>query len=142
MGSLPAASADGPSLACSCSTGPRQQWALGGHAPRAQSSPTLCSPLDCSPPGSSVHGIFPARLLEWVALSSSRGIFPSQGLNVHLLCLLHCRQILYLLSHWESPVLYMSIELGVIRQPDSVMMFGQTPIQMSLCRFIFCEINI
>ena len=32
----------------------------------------LCNPLDCSPPGSSVHGIFQARMLEWVAISSSR----------------------------------------------------------------------
>ena len=33
----------------------------------------LCNPVDCSPPGSSVHGIFQARILEWVAISSSRG---------------------------------------------------------------------
>ena len=37
-----------------------------------QSSPTLCNPIDCSPPCSSVHGIFPARIMEWVATSSSR----------------------------------------------------------------------
>ena len=34
---------------------------------RAQSCLTLCDPMDCSPPGSSVHGIFQARILEWVA---------------------------------------------------------------------------
>ena len=39
----------------------------------AQSCPTLCSPMDCSLPGSSVHGIFQARVLEWVAISFSRG---------------------------------------------------------------------
>ena len=39
----------------------------------AQSCPTLCNPMDCSPPGSSVHGIFQARILEWVDISSSRG---------------------------------------------------------------------
>ena len=38
----------------------------------AQSCPTLCDPLDCSPPGFSVHGISQARLLEWVAISFSR----------------------------------------------------------------------
>ena len=38
-----------------------------------RSCPTLCDPMDCSPPGSSVHGIFQARVLEWVAISSSRG---------------------------------------------------------------------
>ena len=38
----------------------------------AQSCPTLCEPMDCSLPGSSVHGIFQARTLEWAAISSSR----------------------------------------------------------------------
>ena len=37
----------------------------------AQSCPTLCDPIDCGPPGSSVHGILQARILEWVAISSS-----------------------------------------------------------------------
>ena len=41
----------------------------------AQSCPTLCDPIDCGPPGSSVHGIFQARILEWVAISYSRGSF-------------------------------------------------------------------
>ena len=53
------------------------------------SCPTLCNPMDCSPPNSSVHGIFHARTLEWVAMPSSRGIFPIQVLNPHLLCRLH-----------------------------------------------------
>ena len=39
----------------------------------AQSCPTLCDPVDCSPPGSSVHGVLQARILEWVAISFSRG---------------------------------------------------------------------
>ena len=39
----------------------------------AQSCPTLCDPMDCSLLGSSVHGIFQARVLEWVAISFSRG---------------------------------------------------------------------
>ena len=38
-----------------------------------QSRLTLCDPVDYSPPGSSVHGILQARILEWVAISSSRG---------------------------------------------------------------------
>ena len=40
--------------------------------------PTLCDPMDCSPPGSSVHRIFQARILEWVAISSSRGSSPPE----------------------------------------------------------------
>jgi len=39
----------------------------------AQSCPTLFNPMDCSPPGSSVHGILQARILEWVAIPFSRG---------------------------------------------------------------------
>ena len=38
----------------------------------AQSCLTLCDPMDCSPPGSSIHGIFQARILEWVAIPFSR----------------------------------------------------------------------
>ena len=38
----------------------------------AQSWPTLCDPVDCSPPGSSIHGLLQARILEWVAISFSR----------------------------------------------------------------------
>ena len=45
--------------------------------------------------------ILHARILEWVAMPSSRGIFPDQGLNPGLP---HCRQILYQLSHQGSPI--------------------------------------
>ena len=55
--------------------------------------------MGCSLPGSSVHGIFQARILEWVAISFSRRIFPTQGSNLGLL---HCRQMLYHLSHQGS----------------------------------------
>ena len=67
----------------------------------AQLCLTLCDPMDCSPPGSSVHGILQARILEWVVISFSRG--SSQPRNANL-GLLHCRQILYCLSHLGSPV--------------------------------------
>ena len=40
----------------------------------AQSSPPLCNPIDCSLPGSSVHGILQARTLEWVAMPSSKDL--------------------------------------------------------------------
>ena len=59
----------------------------------AQSCPTLCNPVDCILLHSSIHGIFQARVLEWVAISFSRGSNP--GLS-------HCRQTLYL-SHQGRP---------------------------------------
>ena len=64
--------------------------------------PTLLWPHGRSPPGSSVLGIFWARILEWVAISSSRGIFLTQGSNPHLLHLLHWQVDSLLLSHLGS----------------------------------------
>ena len=45
------------------------------YAKSLQSCPTLCKAMDCSPPGSSVHGILQARILEWVAMPSCRGSY-------------------------------------------------------------------
>ena len=59
---------------------------------RSQLCPTLCDPMDCSLPGSSVHRILQARILEWVAMSFFQGIFPDQGSNLGLL---YYMQILY-----------------------------------------------
>ena len=60
------------------------------HAKLLQLCPTLCDPMDYSPPGSSVHGIHQARVLEWVATHSLlQGIFPTQGPDPSLLRLLH-----------------------------------------------------
>ena len=42
----------------------------------AQSCLTICDPMDCSPPGSSIHGIFQARILEWSGISFSRSSQP------------------------------------------------------------------
>ena len=55
---------------------PKQQvYTLRGAFLCAQSCPTLSNPMDHSLPGSSVHGILQARILEWVAMPSSRGSF-------------------------------------------------------------------
>ena len=62
----------------------------------------LCNPMDSSLPGFSVHGIFQAGILEWVALPPPRDR-PDPGIEPMALCILHCRWILYLMSHWESP---------------------------------------
>ena len=56
-----------------------------------QLCPTLCDPMDCSLPGSCVHGILQARI-EVVCNALLQGIFPTQGLNPRLLCLLY-RQV-------------------------------------------------
>ena len=60
-----------------------------------QSCPTLSDPMDCSPSGSPIYGISQARILEWVAISFSRGSFQHRDWTG----LLHCGQILYHLSY-------------------------------------------
>ena len=62
--------------------------------------------MDCSPPGSSVHGILQARILEWVAISSSRGSFGPES-NPRLL---HWQADSLSLSHQGSPLLYYTPE--------------------------------
>ena len=61
-----------------------------------KSCPTLCHPMDCSPQGSTVHGIFQARILEWVAISFSRGS-PQPRNRTCVPCI--DRQIFY---HWAT----------------------------------------
>ena len=66
----------------------------------AQSCLTLCDLMDCSLPGSSVHGDSLGKNTGLGCHALLQGIFPSQGLNPGLS---HCRQILYCLSHQGSP---------------------------------------
>ena len=47
--------------------------------------PTLCNPIDCSPSGSSVHGISQLRILEWVAMPFSKGDLSDPGIDPHSL---------------------------------------------------------
>ena len=62
----------------------------------AQLCPTLCDPMDCRLPGSSVHGIFQAKILKWVAISFSRGSsWPRDGTYVSCID----RWVLY---HWAT----------------------------------------
>ena len=67
----------------------------------AQLCMTLCHPMDCSPPGSSVHGILQARILEWVATSSSKGSSRPRDQN----CVSYIgRRILYQWTAWEANI--------------------------------------
>ena len=51
-----------------------------------QSCPTLCDPVDCSPPGSSIHGISQARILEWAAISFSEQVTAKSLQSCPTLC--------------------------------------------------------
>ena len=71
--------------------------------PRHQSWPTLCNTMDWNPQGSSVHGILQAKILKWVAISSSKG-FSWPRDQTHISCV-SCpgRWILYQWATWEAP---------------------------------------
>ena len=71
----------------------------------AQLCPTLCDPTNCGPPGSSVHGILQARILEWVAVPSSRG--SSRPRDRTQVSCISCfvRQVLYHQRHRDSALL-------------------------------------
>ena len=73
----------------------------------AQSCLRVCNPVDCSLPGSSAHGIFQARILEWVAISSSRG--SSRHRDQTLVSCISCigRQIHHHCTTWETPFAYL-----------------------------------
>ena len=86
----------------------------------AQLCPTLCDPMDCNLPGSSVHGIFQARILEWVAISFSRGSSRPRD-RTQVSCLVGRRFTIWArpslgaysnscpLSHWCHPTILSSV---------------------------------
>ena len=86
----------------------KTQWSQQSHISKhvkvkvTQSCLTLCDPMDCSPPGSFVHGILQARILDWGAIPFSRDLLipGDQRSNPSLL---HYRQDFYHLCHQESP---------------------------------------
>ena len=69
----------------------------------------LFDPMDCSPPGPLVHGIFQARILEWVAIFYSRGSSRPRDWNRVPLCLLHWQVDSLPLCHLRSPYIHFKI---------------------------------
>ena len=65
----------------------------------------LCDLIDCSPTGSSIHTIFQAKILEWIAISSSRGIFLTLGLNPCLLQVSYMADRFFTTEPPGSPIL-------------------------------------
>ena len=103
------------------------------HATSLQSCLTPCNPVDCSPPGSSVHGsrgLQPARLLcPWASPGKStgggchgllQGAFPTQGSNPHLLCLAWAGGFLTTSAIWEALVCFNTAQV-----PDLLTQEGQ-----------------
>ena len=86
----------------------------------------FADPMDCSTPGSSVQGILQARILEWVAMPSSRGIVPTQGSNPRLL-------------HWQAVSLPPN-RLG--RSPGVLAVSGPHILWVKLQRKVHCSLRL
>ena len=98
---------------------------------RAQSCLTFCNPTDCSPPGSSANGILQARILEWVAISSSMGSSRPRD-RTHASCINRQADGL-LLSHRRSTGERLALGwCGQLLPPPHVLHSAQTPSQV--CR--------
>ena len=89
-----------------------------------KSRPTLWDSMDCSTPGSSVHGIFQARILEWVAISFSRGSsWPRDRTcgSGRIFCL---QVDSLLLNHWGSPIPNVCYAFKIINKMDKKNMYS------------------
>ena len=112
-----------------------------------QSCLTLCDPLDCSPPGSSVHGILQARILELGGHALLQGIFPTHRLNLWLLGPLHWQvSSLWLETPGKSRVTYITLFSSVAQScltlwgPMNCSMSG-LPVHHQLPEFIQTHVH-
>ena len=85
-------------------------------------------PTDCSPPGSSVHGISQARMLEWVATPSSRGSSRPRDCVSCVLCI--GRHVLYYQATWEAQTFLFGVQL----LPNHIILKNKTKLTRSYCR--------
>ena len=80
-------------------------WVRGVNVTASWSCPALGDPMDCSPPGSSVHGVLQARMLEWVAVPISRG--SSQPRNwTQVSCIAGGTFTIWVTREWETAIIY------------------------------------
>ena len=105
---------------------------------------TLCDPMDCSPPGSSVHGIFQARILEWVAISFSKeSSWPRDWTQVFCISCTD-RWVFYHCATWEPPAIvygncitpWQAVMCGASQKEALFLWLGNTE---GRTNFIFCS---
>ena len=103
----------------------------------AQSCLTLCNPMDCSPPGSSAHGDSPGENSRVGCHALLQGIFPTQGSNPDLL---HCRWILYHLSH-HMVFIFLYLTYLTNLNPSMIISRSIHIAASSIIMFFFCWLS-
>ena len=98
-----------------------------------QSCLTLCDPMDCSLPGSSVHGDSPGKNTRVGCHFFLQGIYPTQESNPGLP---HCRQILYHLSHLRVVICIVNLQEG-----DLICMASESPLTMESFLYEICYLT-
>ena len=112
-----------------------------------QLCPNLCNPMDCSPPGSSIHGIFLARILEWVAVSYSRGSSQPRD-QTHVSCIsIIGRLILYHCAPWGAVTDQNNrwiIDMDVMEMlgREHVCFWQFSPKEWAICLVLLLRINL
>ena len=96
---------------------------------------TLCNHMDCSPPGSTVHRDSAGKNTGVGSLSLLQGIFPTQGSDPGLL---HCRQILYQLSHQGSPKI---LGVGSLSLLQGIFLTQESNQGLLHCRWILYQLS-
>ena len=76
-----------------------------------QSRPVLCDPMNYNPPGFYVHGDSAGKKTGMGCRALLQGIFPTQGLNLHLLCLLHWQGFFTTSATWEAQAILYEAEI-------------------------------
>ena len=89
----------------------------------AESCPTLCDPMNYSSPGSSVHGIFQARILEWVAISFSRDL-PVPGIELASLASPAVASRFFTTAPFRKPILQVHMMLYQISAGSGIFILG------------------
>ena len=102
------------------------------HAKSLQSCPTLCNPMDYSPPSSSVHEILQARMLEWVAMPSSNTVAPHYTHFIYT----YTYTYIYIYVHSRSLLVYICMYIHIHTHTQcGYMIYTNTYILM--CAYIF-----
>ena len=99
-----------------------------------KSCPTLCNPMDCSPPGSSIHRVSQSRIPEWVAISFSTGSCQSRD-QTHVVSWVSCvgLRFLYQLSHGKSSEFFHKVSVCFLAADFTYMTISLEMVKVLLC---------